>query len=218
MKLFKEKEATDSQIERGKGILKSLQIVINVLYSMMIFQVFLILPRPGDTVLKKETLGQVFSSNYMQLVVIVVGLILILMYWIKFNKILGNLIRSTTTHALLLVFQMVCLMIYMYFVRFDLEMDGLELALQMESIFLALAGFTGAFSWYYATKNGLTSSNIDREEERQIFYGNLSEPIASLFTLPFAVFGPLVWTISFLAIIPISYALRMVRENRAISK
>ena len=79
----------------------------------------------------------------MQIVVIAVGLILIIMYWVQFNRQLGNLVRSSPIHASLSIVQMFLLMLYLYFVRFDMEFDGMKLALQMESIFLALAGFTG---------------------------------------------------------------------------
>ena len=213
MQLIKKTGPTKAQIERGVGLLNSVLIVINVLYALLIFQVFLILPRPGDPELEYSTLGQIYSDNLTQILVIVVGLILIVMYWIQFNRQLGNLVRSSPIHATITVVQMVCLMLYLYFVRFDMEYDGMQLALQMESIFLALAGFLGAYNWRYARRNKLTSDQIDDNEEVSIFYSLLPEPLASLFTLPFASFGPGIWTISFLSIIPIGYLLKLVRKK-----
>jgi magnesium-transporting ATPase (P-type) len=213
MQLLKKTDPTNAQIERGVGLLESVKIVINIIYALLIFQVFLILPRPDDPELKYHTLGQIYSENLNQLLVIVVGLILIIMYWIQFNRQLGNLVRSSPTHASLSIVQMICLMLYLYFVRFDMEFDGLKLALQMESIFLALAGFIGAFNWRYARTNKLTSDQINDNEEMGIFYSLLPEPMASLFTLPFATFGPMIWTISFLSIIPIGYILKRIRRK-----
>ena len=89
----------------------------------------------------------------------------------------------------------------------------MTLALQMESIFLALAGFVGAINWRYARSKGLTSDKITDEEELIIFYKVLPEPLASLFTLPFAVFGPGIWTLAFLSIIPIGFILKWVRKK-----
>ena len=86
-------------------------------------------------------------------------------------------------------------MLYLCFVRFDMEFDGMKLALQMESIFLALAGFVAVFNWRYARAHKLTSDQIDDNEEISIFYSILPEPLASLFNLPFASFGPGIWTI-----------------------
>jgi len=210
MKLFKKSEPTNAQIERGVGILNSLKIVVNVLYALMIFQTFLILPRPDDPELKYHTLSQIYSENIMMLVVILVGLILLIIYWIQFNKQLGNLVRSSPKHAALAIIQMICLMLYLYFVRFDMAFDGMTLALQMESIFLALAGFIGVYNWKYAVKNKLTSDLIDKNEERTFLLQILPEPIASLFSLPFATISPLAWTLSFLVIIPLGFLLKKI--------
>lgn len=210
MKLFKTPESTKAELERGVGILNSLKIVINVLYALMIFQAFLILPRPDDPDLQYYSLVQIFSDNVMKLVVIIIGLILMITYWIQANKQLGNLIRSSPTHASLAIIQMICLMMYLYFVRFDMEFDGMTLALQMESVFLALAGFIGIYNWMYARKNNLTSDQINVDEERTILYEILPEPVASLFSLPFATISPAAWSISFLVIIPLGYVLKKI--------
>lgn len=210
LKLFKKSEPTNAQIERGVGILNSLKIVVNVLYALMIFQTFLILPRPDDPELKYHTLSQIYSENIMMLVVILVGLILLIIYWIQFNKQLGNLVRSSPKHAALAIIQMICLMLYLYFVRFDMAFDGMTLALQMESIFLALAGFIGVYNWKYAVKNKLTSDLINKNEERIFLFQILPEPIASLFSLPFATISPLAWTLSFLVIIPLGFLLKKI--------
>lgn len=221
MQLLKKTDPTKAQIERGVGLLNSIRVVVNVLYALMIFQIFLILPRPDDPELAYHTLEQIYSENVMQLVMIVVGLILIMLYWIQFNTQMGNLVRSSPLHATLAIVQMIFLMIYLYFLRFDMEFDGMKLALQMESIFLALAGFIAAINWRYARSNGLTSDQIDKNEELNIFYKILPEPMASLFTLPFAGLGPNYWTLAFLSIIPFTYILKLVRkkyENNGVEK
>jgi len=214
MKLFKSAERTKAQIERGVGILNSLKIVINVLYALMIFQTFLILPRPDDPELEYQSLSQIFSDNVMEIVIILIGLILIVTYWIQFNRQLGNLVRSSPVHASLAITQMICLMLYLYFVRFDMAYDGMRLALQMESIFLSLAGFIGIFNWMYARKNNLTSDQINDNEERSILYQILPEPLAALFSLPFATISPKAWTLSFLIIIPLGYFLKLLRNKQ----
>ena len=214
MTLLKQKEPTKAEIERGKSLLSSVRIVVNVLYALMIFQTFLILPRPGDPELAYLTLPQIYGEHVTQLLVIVVGLILIVMYWIQFNIQLGNLVRSSVVHASLALAQMICLMLYLYFVRFDMEFDGMTLALQMESVFLALAGFIAAINWHYARVNHLTSDQITNKEELGMLYKILPEPIASAFTFPFAVLGPNIWTLAFLSIIPIGYILGIIRKKQ----
>lgn len=211
---FKRKNQNEASFQRDTMLLKSLIIVVNVLYALMIFQVFLILPRPDDPELQYISLDQIYSENLSVLMVIVVGLIMILIYWIQFHKLTGNLVRSSPVHASLSLFQMIFLMIYLYFVRFDMEYDGLTLALQMESVFLALAGFAGAISWVYARMNNLTSDQIDEQEEVSVLYSILPEPMAALFSLPFAVYGPGIWTLSFLSIIPIGMFFKWRKKRR----
>jgi hypothetical protein len=95
-----------------------------------------------------------------------------------------------------------------------MEFDGMTLALQMESIFLALAGFIGVYNWMYARKNDLTSDQINKDEERTILFQILPEPIASLFSLPFATISPAAWSLSFLIVIPLGYFLKKIGLNQ----
>lgn len=196
---------TEAQKERGREFLFGLKILTNVLFAILLFQVFMILPRPDDPLLEYYTLNQIFSGNADKLMVMLIGLILIVIYWIQLNKQLGNLIRSSSFHASMGVSQMFCLMLYLYFVRFDMEFDGLEIALEMQSVFLALAGFIGVFNWMYAIRHKLTSEFMNDQEEKNMLYQLLPEPSAALFSLPFAAMGPEVWTLSFLIIIPLSF-------------
>lgn len=208
---------SNSQIERGKSFLFSLKILTNVVFALLIFQIFLILPRPDDPMLEYYSLRQIFSGYADNLIVILVGLILVVVYWIQINKQLGNLIRSTAFHASMAIAQLFCLMIYLYFVRFDMEFEGLEIALQMQSVFLALAGFIGVYNWVYARRNSLTSEMIDDQEEKYMFYQLLPEPSAALFSLPFAVYGADAWTLSFLIIIPIGFICGKLGKRKSVA-
>jgi succinate dehydrogenase hydrophobic anchor subunit len=198
------KVQSQSKAERDEQLLNSVRIIINVLYALMIFQIFLILPRPGDPELEYNSLEQIFSENLNVLLVMVVGLVMTITYWIQFNKLMGNLVKSSAVHSVLVLAQMFLLMVYLYFMRFDIEFDGPVIALEMESVFLSLAGFTGVAGWIYAQHRGLISDQINKKEQLAILYGILPEPLAALFSLPFAVYGPGIWTLSFLIIIPIS--------------
>lgn len=206
----KKKIPTEAEKERGKELLFSLKILINILFALLIFQVFIILPRPDDPELDYLSLNQIFSGNLDKLMVMFIGLILIVTYWIQVNRQLGNLVRSSVFHASVGVFQMFCLMLYIYFVRFDMEFEGLEIALQMQSVFLALAGFLGVYNWVYARKHKLTSDAINDQEEKHILFQLLPEPSAALFSLPFAAMGPEEWTLSFLIILPLTYICKKI--------
>ena len=100
--MFKKSEKTPptpAQKERGREFLFSLKILINVIFALLLFQIFMILPRPDDPELEYYTLTQIFSGNTDKLMVILVGLILTLTYWAQINNQLGNLNRSSGLHA-----------------------------------------------------------------------------------------------------------------------
>ena len=182
----------------------SLKILMNALFALLLFQAFMILSRPDDPLLEYYSLAQIFTGNTDELLLILVGMILIVVYWVQNNKQLANLKRSSGTRAALAVSQMFALMIYLYFMRFDMEFEGLEIALYMQRVFLAPAGFIGVFNWVYARRNDLTLDRIDDAEEKYRFFQLPPEPSAALFSLAFAGYGPEVWILSFLIVIPLS--------------
>lgn len=213
VKLKIKSKASEAQKERGREILFSLKILVNIIFALLIFQTFLILPRPEDPEFEYYTLKQIFEGNSNKLMVIVVGFILTMIYWVQINKQLGNLRRSSSVHAVIAVFQMASLMLYLYFVRFDLEFDGLTIALRMQSVFLALAGFLGVFNWIYARSHNMMSDQISDQEETRMLFQFLPEPITALISLPFASVSPMAWTLSFLLIIPITMILNRVSKK-----
>ena len=72
VKLIKTEKPTKAEIERGVGILSSLKIVVNVLYALLLFQIFMILPRPDDPELNYLSLVEIYHEHSMKLVVIIV--------------------------------------------------------------------------------------------------------------------------------------------------
>jgi len=214
-KYFKAKKSdiTDAMIERGGKQLLRLALIIDVLYALMIYKIFLFLPRPDVDGFTKEDLVEVLATSYLNYLVMFVGFVLIIIYWMQSNLQFGNLERTDVKHATLSLLQVISLMIYLYFVRLDVELDGAVIALQMESIFLALAGFLAVWSWHYAIRNNLTTNTLTTLEEDQVYLKLFPEPITAVLTLPFAALGPDIWTLSWLLLIPVGIILKRVRRS-----
>ena len=62
IKKANKKPPTEAQKERGREFLFSLKILTNVVFALLLFQIFMILPRPDDPLLEYYTLGQIFSG------------------------------------------------------------------------------------------------------------------------------------------------------------
>ena len=204
---------TDAAIERGHRQLLRLSVLIDVLFAMLIYQIFLFLPRPEVDGFTREDLVEVLSTSYLNYLVMLVGFVLILIYWGQSNLQFGNLKRTDGRHATLSLLQVITLMIYLYFVRLDVEFDGAVIALQMESVFLALSGFLGLWSWHYATRNDLVSENVTKAERDKVYLKLTPEPVVSVLSFPFAVFGADIWTLSWLLLIPVGYIAKYFRHR-----
>ncbi len=207
------KEVTEAMKDRGARQLIRLQVVIDVLFALLIFTLFQFLPRPDVDHFTKETMVEALTNSYMNYLLIAVGIILILIYWNQNNMQFGNLERTDGTHATISILSIFSLMLYLYFVRLDMELGGAVLALQMESVTLSLSGFLSIYSWHYAIKKGLVSDKVTRLEQNTVYLKLMPEPVVAVLTLPFAIFGPDIWTLAWLLLIPVSWLLKKYRHH-----
>ena len=200
--LKSKKEITGAIIERGEKQLFRLGVIIDVLYALMIYKLFTLMPNPEIDGFGREELYKVLTESYLNYTVIVIGLVLVILYWGMSNLQFGNLRRTNSTHSALSILQVFSLMLYIYFVRLDAQFEGVVLLMQMQSLFLALAGFLSVGSWHYALKNNLVSDAPTKLEKETMYIKFLPEPVVSLITFPLAWFGPGIWTLGWLLLIP----------------
>lgn len=205
-----QKEISEAMKDREMRQLFRLQTLIDVVYGITLFRIFLFLPRPEVDGFGAKDLVKVLSESYLNYMMIVVGIFMLIVYWGQSNLQFGNLERTKTPHAVFSILQIVFLMLYFYFVRLDMQFEGAAIALQMESIFLALAGAMSVLGWRYAVKNGLVDQSLSDEERYEVYLKLLPEPIVSLLTFPFAFVGPDVWTASWLLLIPVTIIVRRI--------
>ncbi len=206
-------EITPSQIERGERQLTRVMTIVDVLYGLMIFRAFLLMPRPEVDNFTADELVAVLKASYMNYLIMTVGMILILLYWGQSHVIFGNLKRTDSRLSILAILQAFFVLLYLYFIRLDMEMGGQTLVLRLESLSLAIAGGIGVWAWHHANKQNLISDKVTELEKDKTYLKLMPEPITSILTFPFAVFGPDIWTISWLLMIPVSWILKKIRKN-----
>lgn len=205
----------DTDDTRSIRQLSRLQTLIDVIYGVLIFHLLTFLPKPTQDQLERKAILEMFAESGTNLLIIIIGFILILIYWTQNNKQFGYLRKSDNKHAVYSIIQMFCLMMYLYFMRLDNETEGLGITLLMQSVFLALAGFIGVFSWRYAEKNDFFMEGMTPEKSKDTMYSFLSEPITALVTIPFSFYGAGWYTLAWLSAIPIGMFLKRYK-NRTI--
>jgi len=196
------KEKTEAQKERDAVQLRRLHVLTDVIFGVLLIRLFMLLPHP----VKPETGAfdplVIFTEGGTNFIMFVIGFILITIYWIQNNKTSGNLVATDGKHVALSILQMAFLLLYFYSVRLDMELDSDVLALFMQSVSLALAGFAGVAAWVYASKSSeLVSEAVSTEEANELKINILAEPLAALVTIPFAFIGPGIWNLSWLSVI-----------------
>jgi len=203
--LFKKKDVTHALVERGEKQLTRLGVIMDVLFALMIYKLFTFMPNPEIDGFRREELYKVLSESYLNYTVILIGLVLVILYWGLNNAQFGNLERTDGKHATLSILQVFSLMLYIYFVKLDAQFEGEVLLMQLQSVFLAIAGFLSVWTWHYAIKNDLVSNAPTKLEKDNMYIKLLPEPTVSLLTFPLAYFGPLVWTLGWLLLIPVGW-------------
>lgn len=204
---------TDAAKARGARQLIRLEVMIDVLFALMIYKLFTFMPNPDIDGFGRDELYKVLTESYLNYTVIFIGLVLVIIYWGMNNLQFGNLDRTDGKHATLSILQVFSLMLYIYFVRLDAQFEGEVFLMQLQSTFLALAGFLSVASWYYAIKNGLVSEDPTDLEKEKMYIKLLPEPIVASLTFPLAYFGPLVWTLGWLLLIPVGYLSKVVQRK-----
>jgi uncharacterized membrane protein len=209
------KERTEAQKERDARQLRRLQTLMDIVFGLLLFRLFTLLPHP----IRPET-GQfdplvIFTESGENFVMFVIGFVLISIYWFQNNKTTGNLVSTDGKHATLSILQLAFLLIYFYSVRLDIETDSDVLALFMQSVSLALVGFVGVAAWVYASKRAeLVSEAVSAKEVDELKISILSEPLAAAVTIPFAFIGPGLWNLSWLSVIVFGIFLKKRHKKR----
>jgi len=195
-------EKSQAQIERDASQLRRLHTLMDVVFGVLLIRIFTLLPHP----IKPET-GNfdplvIFTEGGENFIMFIIGFILITIYWIQSNKTSGNLVSTDGKHTMLSILQLFFLLLYLYSVRLDMETNSDVLALFMQSVSLALAGFAGVAAWVYASNHAeMVSEAVSAGEINEIKISILSEPLAAVFTIPFAFIGPGIWNLSWLSVI-----------------
>ena len=208
-KLTAQKEKTESELQRDEKQLRRLQTLVDVVYGLVIVRLFMMLPNPEPSEVEGFDPLIIFTEGGDRFLMLIIGFILILVYWFQSNKTTGNLLKTDGKHTLLTLVQLFFLVFYLYSVRLDLVFASDVLALFMQSVTLAMAGFMGVLAWLYVNKNsGFVSEAVSKNEAKEIRNAILTEPLAACVTIPFAFIGPGMWNLSWLSVLVFGWFLK----------
>ena len=191
--------------DKGKprqGILQLNRLVTltDVVYALVLWRIFQIIPRPDHTDWTPGYFLSFFADNAVTFVLVVIGVAVTIIYWIQNNTLSGDLARTDGRHTAVSIIQLFCLLLFLKALRISVEMTPSAGTRMLESAAVALMGFVAAWGWAYAIKNRrLLHDDVSDEDALATRDRILAEPITALFTIPFAFIGPWLWEAAWLA-------------------
>ena len=184
----------------GVRQLQRLCTLTDVVYAITIWRIFVLIPRPGVNDAGWSSFGEYFRSEWLALLVLLVGLIFTIVYWIQSNTLSSGLARTDTKHTVLSIVQIFSVLLFLYSLRMGIEVGDALGARAFESLAAANVGLWGALAWRYASKNRrLLRDDVTDLQAKQIAVRITGEPLTAAVTVPVAFVGPIVWELSWFA-------------------
>jgi uncharacterized membrane protein len=194
------KKAEDkARLRRGSLQLHRLARIVDVVYAIIIWRSFMLLPRPDAGQLNWEYIGAFLIDNLGGFLAVIIGIVVTIIYWIQNNALFGNLESTDSRHTVLSILQLFFLLIFLVSLRLGIELGASNLTRAFESLAAALVGSAGGWAWSYAIKNHrLLLPEVTGPYAYRLRDRILAEPITAIITIPCAFVGPILWEISWL--------------------
>jgi uncharacterized membrane protein len=213
---MKDKAEDKAKLRRESLQLHRLARMIDVVYAIIIWRAFTLLPKPTAEQLSWEPFAAFLSANVGGFLFVFIGILVTIIYWIQNNAVFGNLQSTDSRHSVLSILQLFFLLVFLLSMRLGIELGASNFTRAFESIAAAMIGISGAWGWSYAVKNHrLLLPEVTEPYAYGLRDRILAEPITAIFTIPFAFVGPILWEISWL-VYPL--VVMLVRHRRRAAK
>ena len=213
---MQDKPEDKAKFKREYLQLHRLERMVDVVYAIIIWRVFILLPRPTAEQFSWEHIGAFLNANIGVFLLVIIGIVVTIIYWIQNNVLFGNLQSTDSRHTILSILQLFFLLVFLVSMRLGIELGASNATRALESIAAALVGIAGGWGWTYAIKNHrLLLPEVTEQYAYRLRDRILAEPITAIITIPFAFAGPILWEVSWL-----SYPLvvKLVRGRRRMKK
>ncbi|WP_455207015.1 TMEM175 family protein [Kaarinaea lacus] len=175
--------------------LTRLKMLMDVVYGIVIWRLFMLLPRPQENS-HWDSVTDLLLSEWQLFVMPVLALLIVTIYWVQNNELLGCLEYTDSIHTGISIFQIFFLLLFLYSIGLGLVFEAAADSRVMESATVFLVGAFSYWGWRYAASNGLVSKDLPISKVAQIRQQNFAEPAAAILTVPFAFVGPVAWELS----------------------
>ena len=182
---------------QGALQLKRLTVLMDVVFALIIWRIFMILPRPDGDMAQWNSVLQMLQNNWDDFLLVLLSTIIVIVFWVQNNNLLGKLKRTDTVHSCIAIFQLIFLLLLLYSIGLGVSYEGELVTKVMESVTTFLVGLMAYLGWRYAMLNAnIVADDVTEDEAKATLEQNLAEPITAAITIPFVFVGPLAWELS----------------------
>ena len=174
-----------------------LERVMDVMYALVIWRLFMILPRPEKGDDDTNSVLELLINNWDTFVIVLLALVIVIVFWLQNNSLFSYLKATDRVHTAISIFQLFFLLFFLYSIGTGLRLGAAADSRMLESFAALLLAVSAYLGWYYAYRKGdLVSDNVSANKSEELLKQNLAEPITALLTMPFAFVGPIAWELS----------------------
>ncbi len=187
---------TDSANTKNFKLIR-LERVMDVVYALVIWRLFMILPRPEGGDDQSTSVLDLLVDNWQDFIVVLLALVIVIIFWLQNNSLFDKLKATDRVHTAIAIFQLFFLLFFLYSIGTGLRLGAAADSRVLESFAALLLGISAYLGWYYAYRKGdLIAEDVSVDKSEELLKKNLAEPFTALFTIPFAFVGPIAWELS----------------------
>ncbi len=170
---------------------------MDVVYALVIWRLFMILPRPEEGESGVTNVLELFVNDWDTFVLVLLALVIVIVFWLQNNSLFDKLKATDRVHTTIAIFQLFFLLFFLYSIGTGIRLGAGADSRLLESFAALLLAISAYLGWYYAYRKGeLVSEDVPAERSEALLKRNLAEPFTALLTMPFAFVGPIAWELS----------------------
>lgn len=185
------------QVKRCILQLNRLERIMDVVFALVIWRLFTFLPTQAVAEKKWASVIEMLIAEWQVFVFVFLAVVIVIIYWLQNNSLLGNLKKTDSIHTAISIFQMFFVLLFIYSIGAGIRIGSGADSSALESIMAMMVGLMSLLSWHYAMHKGnLLDPELSTEDAVHIRQKNMAEPVTAAITIPFAFVGPLAWELS----------------------
>ena len=183
--------------KRSTTQLTRLGRLTDVVFAIVIWRIFMLLPRPEDYGTKWDTVSAMLQEEWFSFLFVLLATAIVIIYWLQNTSMLGNLKKTNKVHTTISIFQLVFVLLFLYAITSGVILGAGTDSRIFESVTAMMIGVMSWVGWFYAMhKADLLDPELSKQEAEHILQKNLAEPVTAVITIPFAFIGPVAWELS----------------------